>query len=142
VGKNDKEVARSKFAVFAAAAAMVIIGFALSVIVRDTSSPLDLGRMFVRTPGRVVILTGLVMVVISVITLMLRNQMGLWGSRLGGWIADFFPDWQHLSGVPDEETERAVDNGRGRRLVVIAAAIDLCVGICLIGVGLVLNTGP
>lgn len=139
MGNKDKNAAKSKLAVVAAAGAMVIIGFALSLVTQNVSSPIDFRRLLTQKPGGAVMLAGFVLVLLSAVTLVFRRQMGAWAARFRRWVADFFPAWKQLSGLPDEQAERYLTPDFGRKMIVVAAAIDLCVGFCLIGVGLMLN---
>lgn len=139
---KDGEAGKYKVAIFVAAACVMIMGVVLSLIMRDVSSPVDMKGVFTRKPGGPVVLAGFLLVVLSAATLVFRNQMGSWVTGFRRWLADFFPNWKRLSGLPDDQVEQYLTREFSRKMVVVGAAIDLCVGLCLIGVGCALNMAP
>ena len=142
--KDRKSVQRSAFLIIIAAVSMCVAGFALLIVQQGASSSIDLRGVLTQKPGGPMILVGILLVVVSGITLVFRSHMGSWIAGLGRWIGGFFLGNTQLSGsrLPDERVERDLTRKFNGRMVVVMAAMDLAVGLCLIGAGFALNMAP
>jgi hypothetical protein len=145
VEEKDRNTAkRSAFSIIIAAVSMCVAGFALLIVQKGASSSVDLRIILTQKPGGPMMLAGLLLVVVSGITLVFRSQIVSRFASLARWLGDFFLGNTQQSGarLPDEGVERNLAPKFNDKMVIVMAAMDLCVGLCLIGAGFALNMAP
>ena len=89
-----------------------------------------------RYPLFPLILTGTFLVLVGIVQLVFRKELGRTNAESKREMARRHPKWKKLSGKTDEELERYFTAEYNERLTVIGAVLLLVVGIALTIVGL------
>ncbi len=82
---------------------------------------------------------GICLVIMGVISIVFRDKFALWASEYRRRLADKYPAWKKISGLPDEKVEYYLSVGFCRKMVIVSAVILIIVGIFLFIVGVIID---
>ena len=130
--KNRLAVAFVLFALWVAGGflplAAMAVGEALDVPV---------GPMLRQHPGILSVILGVWLWVFSGISLAFRDEFGMWSAKFRQRLAEMFPWWKKMAGLPEEKVQYYLSLEFSRKMVVVGAWITIAVGTAFVIMGLV-----
>lgn len=81
---------------------------------------------------------GALMLLFSLLLLIFRDEAAMWSAKYRQGIADKYPAWKKMSGLPEDKVKYYFSFEFNRKMVVVAAWINLAVGLILIITGMMI----
>ncbi|MFH1847175.1 MAG: hypothetical protein ABH869_06450 [Candidatus Omnitrophota bacterium] len=100
---------------------------------------IDIERIVILNPGIPIIFTGVYISIISIITFIFQNEVGMWSANSRKWISNKCPVWEKMSGLPEEKVQKYFSLEFNRKMVMVGAIINFFLGLCLTIMGVFVN---
>jgi len=98
----------------------------------------DIKSLMTRYPALSFAVPGGLMILFSVLLLIFRTEAGNYSANYRKKLAEKHPGWKKMAGLPEEKLEYYFSLEFNRKMIVVAAYINLVVGLILIIVGLMI----
>ena len=88
-------------------------------------------------PGFPFIFNGICLIIVGILGIIFRDKYGQWSADYRKRLAERFPAWKRLSGLPDDKLKYYFSLDFNRRMIVAGGVILIVVGIILTGIGFI-----
>ncbi len=95
----------------------------------------DLKSLKERCPGFPFLFNGICLFIVGIFGIIFREEFGLMDANFRRKIAERFPWWKKMSGLPDEKVEYYLSVKFNRKMAIIGAMMFILVGVFLIIIG-------
>lgn len=82
---------------------------------------------------------GGLMILFGILLLVFKNEAGMWSAKFRQGIADKYPAWKRMAGLPEDKIAYYFSFEFNRKLVVVAAWINLAVGLVLVVIAMMIS---
>jgi len=79
------------------------------------------------------------MSMISILMLIFRNEAGMWAANYRKKMADKYPVWKKMAGLPEEKLQYYFSVEFNRKIIVVSAIIMIIISFLLMAVIIVIN---
>lgn len=120
---------------------ILILYFSTYILIAPISYLLGINLELLREkyPTFPLILNGVYLMVAGILGIIFRNEFGTWSANYRKRLADRYPAWKKMSGLPEEKVEYYLSAEFNRKMAITAAVILLSVGFLLTAMGVLIN---
>ncbi len=98
---------------------------------------IDLMVLKKQYPGFPFLFNGVCLIILGFLGIVFRDEFGRWAADYRQGLADKYPAWKKMSGLPDDEVKYYFTVEFNRKMVMVASLILIVVGIILVAIGTV-----
>ena len=100
---------------------------------------IDLKALKKQYPGFPLLLNGICLFIVGILGIVFRKEFGLESANFRKKIAEKFPAWKKMSGLPEDQVEYYLSVEFNRKMATIGAVTLIIVGASLIIIGYLIS---
>ena len=100
---------------------------------------IDLKALKEQYPGFPFLFNGMCLIVVGILNIMFRNEFGIWAASYRKRLADKYPAWKKMSGLPEDKVEYYLSVEFNRKMVILGAVILIVAGASLVVIGVLIK---